>query len=356
MATMAESFVRPSESRGERMRNRQRFLAGRVSLGTASTALLWLVLAPFAAAEETSSANQTALAEIFSKQAPESVEDLLAIQRHVTKLVKKTIPCTVGVRVRGAQGSGVIVSKDGYVLTAGHVSQKPGLNATITLHNGRRLQGVTLGRNIGMDSGLIKITDEGDWDYVEMGSSKDLKLGEWCLAIGHPGGFQKGRQPVVRLGRILEKRKNVLRTDCPLLGGDSGGPLLDMKGRVVGVHSKISRSLTANFHVPIDTYRSTWDRLVAKKVWGGPPPIIGIRGENAKDGLRVTEVFSGLPADNAGIKKGDVIIACNGQKVASLTGLIKILSEKKPGDEITLEFRRDGKTRSKKMKLAARTR
>ena len=335
------------------MRNRQRFLAGRVSLGIASTTLLWMVLAPFATAEETSSAKQTALAEVFSKQAPENVEDLRAIQRHVTKLVKRTIPCTVCVRIHGAQGSGVIISKDGYVLTAGHVLQKPGLKAIITLHDGRRVRGVTLGRNIGLDSGLIKITDEGDWNYAEMGSSKDLKLGEWCLAIGHPGGFQTGRQPVVRLGRILEKRKNVLRTDCPLIGGDSGGPLFDMKGRVVGIHSKISLSLTDNFHVPVDAYRSTWDRLAAKELWGGP--IIGIHGENTKDGLRITRLISGFPAKKSGLKVGDVITRCNGQRVGSLQDLIKIFNDKKPGDTITLEFRRNGKKTSKKMKLAAPT-
>src|SRR5262245_34581381 len=93
----------------------------------------------------------------FSKTVPETPQDLLAIQKHVQALVKKLHPATVGVRVGGASGSGVIVSKDGYVLTAGHVSGTPNRDAEIILSDGRKLKGKSLGRNQCIDSGMIKI-------------------------------------------------------------------------------------------------------------------------------------------------------------------------------------------------------
>src|SRR5262245_30172216 len=92
----------------------------------------------------------------LEKSAPENIEDLKAIQQHVKKILEKLIPCTVGVRIGGSQGSGVIVSKDGYVLTAGHVSGQPGRDVVLVLHDGKTVKGKTLGLNRAIDSGLIK--------------------------------------------------------------------------------------------------------------------------------------------------------------------------------------------------------
>jgi len=95
-----------------------------------------------------------------------------------------------------------------------------------------------------------------------MGKSGDLKAGDWCLWRSPPGGRQAGRTPVVRLGRLLSENKGparILRTDCTLVGGDSGGPLFDMHGRSSASTVRIGGSLTANMHVPVDTYRDTWD-------------------------------------------------------------------------------------------------
>src|SRR5262249_34378556 len=155
------------------------------------------------------------------KPAPENLADLKAIQGQVNKVLDKVIPCTVGVVVGGASGSGVIIDKDGTVLTAGHVSGKPGQEGILILHNGKTVKGKTLGQNVGIDSGMIKITDEGPWPFVEMGSSADVKKGEWVISCGHPGGYKKGRSPVVRLGRVLDTTNSTIRTDCTLVGGDS---------------------------------------------------------------------------------------------------------------------------------------
>src|SRR5205807_1727365 len=97
--------------------------------------------------------------------------------------------------------------------------------------------------------------------------SADLKKGQWVITVGHPGGFRPDRSPPVRLGRVIESTKSLVRTDCTIVGGDSGGPLFDMTGKVVGIHSRIGAPLSANIHVPVDTYRDTWDRLVKGEVW-----------------------------------------------------------------------------------------
>ena len=201
---------------------------------------------------------------------PTDVAKLKALEQRVEKMLDKAKACTVGVRMGAAQGSGVIVSEDGIVLTAGHVSAKPGIDCVLVMPSGKTLKGKTLGRNGSIDSGMIKIVDPGKYPFAEMGKSGPLKKGQWVVAIGHPGGFRSNRTPVVRLGRILYADPSLIRTDCTLVGGDSGGPLFDLDGKVIGIHSRIGgASITENVHVPIDTYRQTWDRLAASQNWGG---------------------------------------------------------------------------------------
>src|SRR6185295_2323319 len=120
-----------------------------------------------------------------------------------------------------------------------------------------------LGLDKDVDAGMIKITDKGEWPAAEMAPDDSYAAGHWCAAVGHPNGYQKERGSVVRLGHVLAARRGVVQTDCTLVGGDSGGPLYDLEGRVIGIHSRIGMFITANIHVPVDTYRETWDRLVA---------------------------------------------------------------------------------------------
>src|SRR5262249_42186342 len=181
-----------------------------------------------------------------TKNSPTSVADLQAIQSGIQQAVEKGVPATVGVSIYGSFGSGVIVTEDGYVLTAGHVAWAPGRDATVIFPDGKHVKAKTLGVNRDKDSGMLKITEPGKYPHVELGHSSDLKLGQWCVTLGHPGGFVKDRPPVVRAGRILYSRDDAIGTDCTIVGGDSGGPLLDTAGRVIGIDSRISDRLTAN--------------------------------------------------------------------------------------------------------------
>jgi serine protease Do len=302
---------------------------------------------PRAVADEQLSSQSIRAA--LEKEAPADVADLRAIQAQVKEVLKKALPCTVGLQINGIYGSGVIVSKDGYVLTAGHVSGKPKRDCKIILQDGRVLNGKTLGANHGIDSGLIKITDKGPWPFLEMGTSSDLKKGQWCIVAGHPGGFKPDRTPVVRVGRILDTYKKFIRTDCPLVGGDSGGPVFDMDGKVIGIHSCIGTKITFNIHVPVDTYRDTWDRLAKGEAWGKSgsskpvgKAILGVTGNPDGPTCKLTEVMPDGPGDRAGLRVGDVIIKLNGADIETITDLADEIEMKKPGEKVTLTLLRAG--------------
>ena len=295
---------------------------------------------------------------VFSKRTPESIADLIAIEERVSELSETLLPATVAVRVGPAQGSGVIVSRDGYILTAAHVSGDPGKKATVILSDGRKVRAVTLGANRGVDAGLMRITEDGEWPFAEMAEERGVEVGDWCLAVGHPNGHQKGRDPVVRLGRVVMVRKSVVQTDCTLVGGDSGGPLFDMEGRVVGIHSRIGTATTWNFHVPIASYTEDWDRLAKAEVFGETPEqggaLLGVNGEDDPQGALVTGVVPGFPAEDAGLKEGDVITKFEDREVDGFEDLALQVRKKNPGDKVTVTILRDGRTIVKSIELAGR--
>jgi serine protease Do len=329
----------------------------------------WLLLAPLTlpsispawAADTATPAAPISLDEnlkrIFSGGAPSGVTDLRAMQTHVQKLTDLLQKCTVGVAIRQAQGSGVIISKDGYVLTAAHVAQQPNLPVEFTLSDGRTVTGKTLGQNRTMDAGLLKIDDAGEYPFVEMGSSDALKEGQWCLATGHPGGYQSDRGVVLRLGRVLltpNTDSKAITTDCTLVGGDSGGPLFDMEGHVIGINSRIAGALAANMHVPVSTFKETWERLNKSEAWGhfpGSEPVLGVRGEEGSTEAKVAHVFPKSPAESGGVKVGDVVLKFDGQEIKSFKQLKDAVFLHDANDTITMTVKRGEETHELKFKL-----
>jgi serine protease Do len=283
------------------------------------------------------------------KPVPESIAELKALQEQAKKVVDRVLPCIVCVRLGGGQGSGVIVSADGYVLTAAHVSGAADREVTIIFPDGRKVKGQSRGANRKVDSGLVKITESGPWPHVEMGHSADLQRGQWCLAIGHPGGYRSGRPPVVRFGRILDTTPTTIQTDCTLVGGDSGGPLFDLDGKVIGIHSRIGNSIAANIHVPVDVFQDAWERLVAGDVWGGrfpgqtpSEPYLGVRGDPDADSCKVSEVVPGSPAERAGLQADDVVVRFAGKTINTFEELTLQVQMRSPGDPVDVEVNRDG--------------
>ncbi|GBD36456.1 Putative serine protease HtrA [bacterium HR36] len=298
-------------------------------------------------------------ASVWSEPGPPvGVEDpglaqLRLVQDKVQAVVKQVMPAVVAVVVGQGQGSGVVVTRDGYVLTAGHVSGKPGQEVTVIFADGKRVKGKTLGRNPLADSGMIKLEGEGPYPYAEMGDTRHVRVGDWVMAIGHPGGFRPGRTPVVRLGRVLlVDPETMVLTDCTLVGGDSGGPLFDLKGKVIGIHSRIGELLEQNIHVPIDTYRETWEAL-AKGVEVGLA-YLGVRGDEEGEQAKILEVAPNSPAAKAGLQPNDVIVSCDGRKVSDYRSFLHILRRKQPGEEMRLEVLRNGEKVELKVKLGKR--
>lgn len=294
---------------------------------------------------------------------PKDLAELKAFERVVEEVVARVSPAVVGIFNGSSAGSGVIVSADGYILTAGHVAADAGRTVDIRLTDGRKLKAKTLGINHDIDSGLMKITDEGPFPYSPIGSSNELKSGQWTIALGHPGGFDPKRPPVVRIGRFLRINNRFLQTDCILIGGDSGGPLFDLEGRVIGIHSRIGTSVENNMDVPVDTYLETWTRLASSEVWGGNAlmararngPVLGVSGEDADQGFRVSALTPNSPAEESGVQPGDIIMKINETTIRNTNSLMFTLARHQPGDEVNLKILRGTETLVLKAKLASRS-
>jgi serine protease Do len=198
-------------------------------------------------------------------KAPQSVVDLQGIQSSMQRVLPLSKRVTVAILGDGS-GSGVIVSRSGLVLTAGHVCGERGTELRVILVNGDSVKAKSLGAIKMADAGLVQL-EPGVYPFAEVGpADAPLPLGTWCFALGHPGGWNPERGAVVRLGRVISLAKHTLRSDCKLVGGDSGGPLFDLQGRVIAIHSRISRAADQNFHVPMTTYRQQWPDLMPGRV------------------------------------------------------------------------------------------
>jgi serine protease Do len=294
---------------------------------------------------------------------PEDVDELKALEGRVKQVVDKCTPSTVGILIGFGAGSGVIVSEDGLVLTAAHVitgedlsgktaPYEAGKSCNIVLPDGKRVKAKTLGVNSDNDVGMVQITDkgpnDGKWPFLPVAKSAPLKEKQWVVSLGHPGGPKEGRPPVARLGRVERNTKDLVRTNCTLVGGDSGGPLFDLDGNVIGIHSRIGLTLAQNIHVPTEQFQAQWAKLVAGEVFGkiakkqASGAFLGVVfPEDEEDDAWVTdEVEPDTPAGKAGLKAGDTITKLNGEPVKSVKRLRELLAKKKPGDVVKMTVRR----------------
>ncbi|HEY8389188.1 MAG TPA: trypsin-like peptidase domain-containing protein [Parasegetibacter sp.] len=171
--------------------------------------------------------------------------------------------------VTGGQFSGVVVSEDGYILTAAHATM-PGRVYLAMFPDGKEFVAVGLGRISSVDAALMKIVQPGTWPYAEMGWSYSLKPFQPCISISSPASLNRKREPVVRFGYVAEPvtRNGMIRTTCLMEPGDSGGPVFDMKGRVIGIHSRIDIALENNYEVAIDNFRKYWTALNLPESYG----------------------------------------------------------------------------------------
>src|ERR1700728_4778072 len=262
--------------------------------------------------------------------------------------------------VRGI-GSGFIISPDGYILTNTHVVSNAS-KITVKLTDRREFDAKVVGEDERTDVAVIKIVAKGDLPVVHLGASSKLRPGQWVLAIGSPFGFENtvtaGVVSATARGNVGEGGNGYvpfIQTDVAVNPGNSGGPLFNLNGEVVGINSQIySRSggyEGISFAIPIDVANNVAEQLI--KVGHVSRGRIGVTiqevtaataenlGLDRPRGAAVSSVESGGPADKAGIEPLDIIVAVNGRPVETSEQLPSMIAEIKPGQSVQLDVWRD---------------
>jgi S1-C subfamily serine protease len=293
----------------------------------------------------------------------------------VAELYKDVSPSVVEIQVQSGDnfpfgqpqnGTGTgWVYDDRHIVTNQHVVQ--GANeVTVRFKDGREVQARVLGTDPSTDVAVLELDEGADVpSALERGSSEALEVGDPVVAIGSPFGLDSSLTTgvVSGLGRTIEAPNGfaidgAIQTDAALNPGNSGGPLLDLNGRVVGMNAQIASSIGSNsgvgYAIPIETVQDVVEQLLQ----GGEVrhAYLGVQIEDVENngGARTAEVVPNGPADDAGIRQGDVIVGAAGEDVQNGDDLRQAVNDRKPGDELELELRRNGDTRTVTVELGTR--
>ncbi len=303
-----------------------------------------------------------------------SDEDLLdAYSRAVVSVTDKVGPAVVSITVRqrahsrgperDGAGSGVILAPDGFILTNHHVIEHAS-QVEVGLTDGNSLTAEVIGADPATDLAVVRAGGSG-LPTAELGDSATLRVGQLVIAIGNPLGFQStvstgvisalGRALRTRSGRLIE---NIIQTDVPLNPGNSGGPLVDSRGRVIGINTAmIAVAQGIGFAVPVNTARWVVGELLTRgKVRRAH---LGLAGQvrplsrrvqryfelTTATGVEVVSVEPNGPAFRAGLREHDIIAAVNGKGVATVDDIHKLLAGQSAGTLVNLTILRDGQRR-----------
>lgn len=278
-------------------------------------------------------------------------------------------------------GSGFIISPDGYIVTNDHVAG----NATkikVTLTNGKEYNAKVVGTDHATDICLLKV-DANNLPYEILGNSDNILIGEWVIALGNPFGlFEVNDQPTVTVGVVSAKGMNLepmnnryylnmIETDAAINGGNSGGPLVNSLGKVIGMNTLIytaggvKGNIGLNFAIPINEIKRIVKELkehgkvdrnfqVGLEIQSIDQGIANYYNLKTTKGVIVTGVLQGTPADKSGIKPGDIILQVNNFKVTNAETMKGFFEEFRPNQTITLKILRNNKTITKQMTLTKR--
>jgi serine protease Do len=171
----------------------------------------------------------------------------------------------------GGMFSGVVIDKDGYILSAAH-AVTPDKYYQVSFPDGKTFIAKGLGRIPSNDAAMLRINEQGSWPYAEMGYSNSLKQFEPCISIAYPGSLPQ-KKPTLRFGYVadIHAKNGFIQTTCLMEPGDSGGPVFDLLGRVIGLHSQIEMGLDRNFEIAVDLYRKYWKSLTVAKSYAELP-------------------------------------------------------------------------------------
>jgi S1-C subfamily serine protease len=252
-------------------------------------------------------------------------------------------------------GSGVIFDKAGYILTNNHVVE--GATAIdVELADGTRVDGTLVGRDPRNDVAVVKIDPAKISAVAALGDSSAVRPGQRVVAIGSPEGYENTVTEGVVSGvnRQVDSYIGLIQTDAAINHGNSGGPLLNASGQVIGLNTLGLRDDNAqglNFAIPINMVKDAANTIISKgngAVISSPRAYLGVQVDprNTADGAHIQAVNQGTPAAKAGLQAGDVITAVNGTKLDNGTQLGNVLSTLKPGDTVTLTVNRNGSTQT----------
>jgi serine protease Do len=258
-----------------------------------------------------------------------------------------------------AQGSGVIVTQDGYVLTNNHVVDGA-TEVKVSMSDKREMKATVVGSDAKTDIALLKL-DAGNLPYVKLGASSGVEVGDIALAIGNPFGIgQTVTMGIVsaigRGGLGIEQYEDFIQTDAAINPGNSGGALVDVKGELIGINTAILSGSGGNqgvgFAIPIDMARQVMTQLKEKgsvtRAYLGlylqdvTPDLAAGLGSKVTHGALVTEVIAGGPADKAGIRREDIIVSANGKDISDMRSLQLMTGSQTPGNKVDLGVVRAG--------------
>jgi Do/DeqQ family serine protease len=273
-------------------------------------------------------------------------------------------------RPQQSAGSGVIMAANGYIVTNNHVIANAD-ELEVTLNDNRTFTASLVGTDPNTDIAVIKIESEG-LPYIDFGNSDNVRVGEWVLAVGNPFDLTS----TVTAGIVSAKGRNIgilrerygiesfIQTDAAVNPGNSGGALVDLKGRLIGINTAIATptgSYTGySFAVPASLVKKVVDDLIEYGVV--QRALLGIEILNVNDprleediedlnGVYIGRVSEGGAADEAGLAKGDIVIKINDIDVKNVAELQDMVARHRPGDKIDVTFKRDGKTKTVSAKL-----
>jgi serine protease Do len=270
-------------------------------------------------------------------------------------------------------GSGFIISADGYVLTNDHVAGNA-KQITVTLTNGKKYQAEIIGTDMITDVCLLKITPEKgeSFQYVKLGNSDEILIGEWVIAFGNPFGlFDNIDKPIVTVGVVSAKGMNLnvdnnrsykglIQTDAAINSGNSGGPLVNSLGEVIGINTLIftggvsQSNIGYGFALPINRVKSVMSELqtkgkIERNFWTG----MDVRPVDAQiaryfslkqaQGVIVSDIQKNSPAERSGVLIADIIVEINGERIINNESLVGIMQESRAGDMWKIKVYRDKK-------------
>jgi putative serine protease PepD len=306
---------------------------------------------------------------IASSTAPLSVNQIYrrayrgVVEITVTLASGQTSPFGGGGDSAQAQGSGWVYDSDGHIVTNDHVVDGA-QSISVRFWNGKTYSAEVVGTDKSTDLAVIKVDAPSSVLHpLQVGDSSDVQVGDGVVAIGSPFGLEETVTSgiVSALHRAITAPNNFtindsIQTDAAINHGNSGGPLLNTQGQVIGVNAQIKSDSGGNegvgFSIPSNTVRSiAWQLISSGKV---EHAYLGVSVDASAATARLADIRPSTPAAKAGLKSGDVVIAVDGKTISSGDDLTRAIDAHKPGDKITLTYKRGGSEHSVELTLATR--